>query len=141
MRPGINPGDLLFTREVPASTLKVGQIVVLKNPTTLDLYAHRIVSIIEKPEGLSIQTKGDGNPVADAEIVQVNPLQLVPRGEGHLPVIGRAVLFFSSRSGRLFGVWLLLFAFTSTLLRWIVKMIKPKKTMNLLPHEKEVLEA
>jgi len=101
MKPVFNPGDALITKETKAQDLRVGDIVVLRNASDYSLFSHRITSIKNIDFQIVINTKGDNNPVVDAGAVKVNPLRLIPREIGHVPFLGREVVFFTSNKGRL----------------------------------------
>jgi signal peptidase len=62
MRPAVSPGDLAVTQAVPASSLKVGDVIVFFPPTSsTEPVMHRIVSL---GNGV-ITTRGDANNVDD----------------------------------------------------------------------------
>jgi signal peptidase I len=63
MRPTISPGDVAVTQAVPASSLKVGDVIVFFPPTSsTEPVMHRIVSLVN---GV-ITTRGDANNVDDS---------------------------------------------------------------------------
>jgi signal peptidase I len=57
MAPGFRAGDLLITKEGPASSLKVGEVVVIRNGTDYQLFSHRIVAIAKSAGEMAITTK------------------------------------------------------------------------------------
>ena len=118
MRPVFNPGDALITKETKAQDLRVGDIVVLRNAVDYTLFSHRITSVKNINFEYVITTKGDANPAPDAGAVKVNPLQLIPKVEGHVPVIGRGVVFFTSNKGRLVSYALILLAVLMSVARY-----------------------
>lgn len=106
MRPHFNPGDVLITKQISADQLKVGQIAVLRNGTSYELYSHRIISITPDKtltNTLDIGTKGDANPTADVGSVQINKLGQVPVGVGRIPWVGRVIVTFANSKGKFIG--------------------------------------
>ena len=86
MRPHWNPGDIMVTKQIKASDAKVGDVIILQNPDTYDIYSHRVVAITQDKTNanfLDFSTKGDANPTVDATIVEVNKLAMVPEGIGN----------------------------------------------------------
>ena len=106
MKPKLNPGDILITKQVEASKLKVGEIVVLRDSESYALYSHRIISITSDkafPNFLTIATKGDNNPTAEAHPVQINKFAGVPVGVGRVPWVGRIIVAFAVNKGKTIG--------------------------------------
>lgn len=75
MTPTFSVGDVIITKPVPRSTLAVGDVVLLEDPSGEGVqYAHRIVSIDGSGAVLVVRTKGDANPVQDPWTVTVDTL-------------------------------------------------------------------
>ena len=127
MRPGLNPGDLLLTQETLAMNVTAKEVVVFQNPKDHNLYAHRILTIIKTPEGLRITTKGDGNPVADSQVLLINPLQKVPRAVGQIKYFGWVLVFITSSSGQIFGAILFGFALLLGFVRFLILRSERRK--------------
>jgi signal peptidase len=68
MEPTFYAGDFMITRELPASELKPGDVVLFKSERAYVM--HRIVSIAEGTGGgeAVLTTRGDNNPVNDAPV-------------------------------------------------------------------------
>jgi signal peptidase len=64
MRPGIQPGDVEILRQLPASELRVGQILAFHPPHASFIVSHRVTTI-HRRHATWITTKGDANNVAD----------------------------------------------------------------------------
>lgn len=126
MQPHIKPGDLLITKAAPASTVKVGDIVVLRTSDNYALYSHRIVKIDKRGSLLDFTTKGDANPTEDPGVAEVSSYQELPVVRGHLPFMGRAILFLGSSAGRLMGVILLAVSFALAGLRFAGRKVLEK---------------
>jgi len=90
MQPGIHRGDLIITRAIPLSDLKVGDIPVLADGDGGASVAHRVLRLTTSPTGtVVVTTKGDANRVADLTdhlltspkvpvVTAVVPLSVVP---------------------------------------------------------------
>jgi signal peptidase I len=62
MRPAVSPGDMAITQAVPASSLRVGDVIVFFPPaSSTEPVMHRIVSL----DNGVIKTRGDANNVDD----------------------------------------------------------------------------
>ena len=121
MKPGMSAGDLLVTKETPAGSLKVGDIVILRNGVSYDLFSHRIISIKLVGQEMDIVTKGDANPVADAGIAKVNPRAMIPKGITRAPWLGRPIVYFSNHKANLIGGFLLIVGIAFGLLRFLAR--------------------
>lgn len=64
MAPTFHRGDILITKSVSPSSLKVGEIAVLRAPDGFS-YSHRIYSTNSAGDKVLVKTKGDANPIAD----------------------------------------------------------------------------
>jgi signal peptidase len=69
MLPLLHEGDLVFLHHVDPQDIKVGDIVVYKS-----IYGgyiiHRVIKVIETPNGFLYETKGDNNPADDSMLGQ-----------------------------------------------------------------------
>ncbi|MEI6649198.1 MAG: signal peptidase I [Actinomycetes bacterium] len=111
MQPEFSYGDLVFAQDVTASKIRLGDLVVIRDATTHELLAHRVVKISLSNGLLQMQTKGQENQNPDLGIVQISPDSTIPRTTGSLPQVGRAIGFLSSPTGKLLsGIALLLSA-------------------------------
>ena len=91
MRPDYGPGAVLVTRQVPASSLRPGMIVLLVPPGDHAAYAHRIATVSGSPDAPVITTKGDANRAPDpwhAKITAGSVNQVV----GSVPGVGRVLV-------------------------------------------------
>jgi signal peptidase I len=67
MEPKIMTGDLVIDTKVPASSLKVGDVVSLPSELTHNLVTHRIQQIVsDGGDAYTITLKGDANQFQDA---------------------------------------------------------------------------
>ncbi|MFA5523530.1 MAG: signal peptidase I [Tissierellales bacterium] len=73
MRPTLEPGDLILSKDVSPDEIKVGDVVTYRvNSHTL--VTHRVIDIINKDGKLAFQTKGDANNVEDGGLVLAEEL-------------------------------------------------------------------
>jgi signal peptidase I len=104
MAGSIDRGSLLFSKKVPQSELKVGDVITYQPPQGIaphELVTHRIVSIKHAAGGrLVFQTKGDANKTAD-------PWTFTPdqrdqaRAAAHIPYVGYVFAALGERSLRI----------------------------------------
>lgn len=121
MAPGFRAGDLLITKEGPASSLKVGEVVVIRNGTDYQLFSHRIVAVGKSAGEMAITTKGDANPTIDAGIAKVNPLASIPHKIADVPFLGRPIVYFSQHKITIMGGFLFLLGAFLLILRLVAK--------------------
>ncbi|MBK1784608.1 signal peptidase I [Prauserella cavernicola] len=92
MEPAFAPGDLLVTRAVPATDLKVGDVVVLPRPDAPgERYAHRLISVDASGGQAVVRTKGDANAAADPLELRITS-DTVPLVVTDVPVVGQVSL-------------------------------------------------
>ncbi|QIX26921.1 signal peptidase I [Nocardioides sp. JQ2195] len=70
MSPEIEAGALALAKEVPATELRVGDVVSVETGRNVRI-THRIVSIDHTDDGVILHLKGDANPAPDAEAYPV----------------------------------------------------------------------
>ena len=89
MRPGIQPGDVVLSSQVPTSMLRPGQVLLVDNPAHAGVYLmHRY----ERPgPGGTIITRGDANRTEDSTPVPARNVRGVPRIR--VPVVGLPVVW------------------------------------------------
>jgi len=93
-------GSVAMIEDVPAESLKVGDVIVFRPPSTgkpRQPLMHRIISIEEADGQRVFRTKGDANESAD-------PWELRLTGEGGrlvhvVPYVGYLLWFFQTRTG------------------------------------------
>jgi signal peptidase I len=125
MEPAVPLGAAVIIEPVEAGALRVGDIVSLKAGPQNALYTHRIVAVVDRPDGRWVQTKGDANADADPSLVHASAI--VGRTEMVIPLAGYLIVLLSIPAGVLFliglaasllaGAWLL----ESLEPEWVVK--------------------
>ncbi|MFT4009140.1 MAG: signal peptidase I [Nocardioidaceae bacterium] len=113
MGPDINTGALGLARQVPASDLRVGDVVSVTAADGVRI-THRVTRIADAPERgeVSLTLKGDANEVPDAAPYVVSSADRV---FAHVDGVGYVVAWLSSPAamfaGGLVAAWLLLTVF------------------------------
>lgn len=104
----IEVGDLIFIKNVDASSLEVGDVITyMNNGSTV---THRINSIdVDEQGNLLFITKGDANNAEDTQ--PVTEQQLVGIYQGRIPKLGNFILFLQQPLGMLIFIGLPLLTF------------------------------
>ncbi|MCG6566960.1 signal peptidase I [Tessaracoccus sp. ZS01] len=71
MAPTFSVGDHVIVQDRPAAELAAGQIVVLPQPGSSNLFIHRILTVEHGGDGPIVTTQGDNNPAPDAWTLRV----------------------------------------------------------------------
>lgn len=101
MAPTMSPGDAAVVIATPVSELRTGDIALLFHPVDGEVAAHRIVSIATATHGITLRTKGDANPMADAPVqvprsAAIERVAMVVPAAGYvLAVLGSPVVVLS----------------------------------------------
>jgi signal peptidase I len=100
MWPQIRDGDAVVLKDIDTKDVKIGDVIVFRNPFNRDqLIIHRVVKI-EKDKGRkTFITKGDNNPEGD--IAEVSPGQIVGAVAFNIPRFGSFLEFLSEPRGYL----------------------------------------
>lgn len=94
MAPTIPAGSLAFARDVPAASIRGGDVVSV--PWHDSRVTHRVVEVFHRDGSATLRLKGDANDAPDAELYQVSS---APRVWFSVPVLGRAVAWLSRAPG------------------------------------------
>jgi len=65
MEPAISPGDVVIVRDVPADSIRVGDVITFSTSGSDTPTTHRVVDVRETASGLEFKTKGDANENVD----------------------------------------------------------------------------
>src|SRR3954452_11856574 len=68
MAPSIARGGLAFEQPVDPGHIRVGDVVTVRQGNQA-AYTHRVADVVDAPDGLAIQTKGDANTTPDPALV------------------------------------------------------------------------
>lgn len=97
MEPAIGLGAAVVAERVASSDLAVGDIVSMKVGPDHAVFTHRIIRLVERPDGLWIETKGDANRDPDPSITPASAV--LGRVAVSVPRLGYLVTALSSPSG------------------------------------------
>lgn len=99
MAPDLPVGSLAIVRAVPAASVGVGDVITFANPlSTGGLVTHRVVEVVERPQGPAYRTKGDANAARDPWAIELPGR--VGRLEGSVPYAGYALVYAQTREVR-----------------------------------------
>jgi signal peptidase I len=95
MSPTIRTGALAISRDTPAESLRVGDVVRVKTGPQTSV-THRIIKITHRPGSATLRLKGDANKVPDAQIYTVRSAGIIVFS---IPFAGRVVAAASGPIG------------------------------------------
>lgn len=129
MEPQILPGDIVVTKDVPADTLKEGDIVSYLQGSAI--ITHRIVSIDEAAGVKTFQTKGDNNNTVDDTTLSADMLQ--GKFLYRIPRLGHVAMFLQTPIGMILfiAVPLVLFVLYDILRRSVFEKREAATTSQL----------
>jgi signal peptidase I len=112
MEPAIGIGSAIVVTPIAPADLAVGEVVTMHAGTENAIYTHRIIEVLDRPDGRWIQTKGDANPHPDPTTIAASAV--VGRVEFSLPYMGYLLALLSVPTGIVFliGLGALLLAAT-----------------------------
>ena len=99
MAPAIRTGDLVLDRAVPATAVRPGQVVSLRDPVTGKLVTHRAVTVTRTGSRVLIVTRGDAN--TGSERWEVPAASHVQRMEHRVPHVGGVFTWLGAGALRL----------------------------------------
>jgi signal peptidase len=118
MRPTLGVGSLAVDRVVPASSVRVGDVITFSDPYTKGrLVTHRVAKIVSTKHGLAYRTKGDANAAPDSWAIQLN--DTVGKVAFDVPVAGYVLWYAHTREVRA----LLLIVFAAFVLTALLRRI------------------
>jgi signal peptidase len=65
MEPHLHVGSIALAKRVPASTVRVGDVITFQRPAGRGTITHRVHKIVERDGKRLYTTKGDANPTSD----------------------------------------------------------------------------
>lgn len=90
MEPAIAPGDAVLVRNVQVRDVREGDIVLLLHPRSTEVEAHRLLTMDDGNNAVSLVTKGDANPMSDP-VVEVQPSAVVETVVLTIPKLGYVI--------------------------------------------------
>ncbi|CAM4322520.1 signal peptidase I [Paenibacillus alkaliterrae] len=104
MEPAFHIGDLVVVKSVPASSIGIGDIIVIDVPELIrDKYnypssiVHRVIQVDSNGESLLFRIKGDHN--ASEDPFTVFDEDIMGKVYAKVPYLGYAILFLHSKQG------------------------------------------
>ncbi len=131
MEPAIGLGAAIVIRAVPAEALAVGDVVTLHAGEKSAIYTHRIIEVVDRPDGRWIRTKGDANATPDPTLIHSSAV--VGRTELAIPLAGYLLALLSIPTGVLFLVGLAAMLLASAWLLESLELERATVTMTLVP--------
>ena len=104
MEPSIHIGSAIIVAPVAAADLRVGDVVSLRAGDDNSLFTHRIVEVVDQPDGRWIRTKGDANSSPDPTLVHASAVE--GRVQLAIPLAGYLIALLSIPTGVLFLIGL-----------------------------------
>jgi signal peptidase I len=99
MRPTLGVGSLAVDRVVPASSVRVGDVITFNDPYVKGrLVTHRVAQIVPTKHGLAYRTKGDANAARDPWAIKLQ--DQVGRVAFDVPLAGYLLYFSHTRELR-----------------------------------------
>jgi signal peptidase I len=99
MRPMIQPGDMVVDERIPASRIRVGDIVTFQEPHGTRTITHRVRKIGISEGQARVTTRGDANDTVEKWQIPVDGE--VGRVVYTVPKVGYPVTWSHTRDGRL----------------------------------------
>ena len=118
MQPTIPVGGLAVDRAIAAHDVRLGDVITFSDPYVKGRFVtHRVIDILQTPNGLAYRTKGDANPGRDPWTIRL--AGQVGRVSFTVPVAGYVLYYAHTREVR--GALLCLAALFVMfgMLRWI----------------------
>jgi signal peptidase len=99
MEPALHQGSAIVVEPVAPADLRIGDIVTIRVGPERATFTHRIVRIVERPDGRWLETRGDSNAAPDPVLVPVSAV--IGRVALAISVIGYVIVALSTPSGLL----------------------------------------
>jgi signal peptidase len=120
MEPAIHLGSAIVVRPVDPATLAVGDIVSMQIGPERTMFTHRIVDVVDRPDGRWIRTRGDANAEPDPTLVPATAI--IGRVELSIPYAGYLLALLSLPVGVIFVLGL---AATLLAMAWLLESLEP----------------
>src|SRR5262245_4474256 len=120
MSPAIPLGSAVVIASVDPASLARGDVVSLQVSDQKATFTHRIVDVVDRPDGRWIRTKGDANAAPDPTLVPASAV--IGRVEVAIPLMGYLIALLSLPVGVLFVVGL---AATLLAIAWLLESLEP----------------
>ncbi|HEX2755785.1 MAG TPA: signal peptidase I [Candidatus Limnocylindrales bacterium] len=121
MEPTIGLGAVIVVRPVAPASLAVDDVVSMQVGPDRATYTHRIVALVDRPDGRWIRTKGDANAAPDPTLVPASAV--IGRVEFVIPLAGYLLALLSLPMGIMFVLGL---AATLLAMAWLLESLEPE---------------
>lgn len=129
MEPNIKVYDVILdTRVDDIDTIKKGDIITFVSTGSLSsgmTITHRVIEIVETPEGKKFRTKGDNNQSPDGALVL--PENVLGKTLLRIPMLGRVQFLLASKGGMFFVI---LIPAVGIIIYDIIKLLRIKDVNN-----------
>ena len=119
MQPAIPLGAVVVAIPVATEALAPGDIVSVRVGEKQALFTHRIVRLVDRTDGVWLETKGDANDDPDPSIIPAT--SVVGRVAVTIPLLGYAVRVVSTAPGIMFLLALGVFMLAAT---WLLESLE-----------------
>ena len=136
MNPTIPLGSAVHAVPVSPDQLQAGDIVSLQAGLKHAVFTHRITRVVQLPDGLYIETKGDANDAPDPSLVPVK--DVIGKVTVAVPFAGFGIALLSSYQGVMF-----LIAFGMVLLAsaWLLETLEDEQQESMRRRARQALAA
>jgi signal peptidase I len=120
MEPAIGLGAAIVVSPVDPAALGVGDVVSLQVGPEGTTFTHRIIALVDRPDGRWIRTQGDANAAPDPTLVPATAV--LGRVELVLPLAGYLLALLSLPMGVMFVLGM---AATLLAIAWLLESLEP----------------
>jgi signal peptidase I len=104
MEPAISMGSAIIVAPVAPAELRVGDVISLRAGDDRALFTHRIIEVLDRPDGTWVRTQGDANDKPDPTPVPYSAIE--GRVQLTIPLAGYLIALLSIPTGVLFLIGL-----------------------------------
>lgn len=114
MEPSVHLGSVIEISSVRPADLRPGEVVTLKETNGV-IVSHRITRVVNQPDGMYVETKGDANNAVDPTLSPASAI--IGRADFTVPALGYVIWMLTMPAGvlsilgfgmtLLFAIWLL----------------------------------
>lgn len=119
MEPAIGLGAAVVIEPVESAALAPGDVVSLQPSAESAIFTHRVVEVVDRPDGRWIRTKGDANVTPDPTLVPA--ARVLGRVQVAIPYAGYLIAMLSVPAGVLFLIGL---AATLLACAWLLESLE-----------------
>ena len=124
MEPAILLGSAIVLKPVDPAELAVGDVVTMQVGSERATYTHRIITIVDRPDGRWVRTQGDANAAPDPTLVPATAV--IGRVELAIPLIGYLLALLTLPVGVIFVLGL---AATLLAIAWLLESLEPERVI------------